>query len=182
MCSFIYLPISAGHSCFALVLFSATFAPVFPTDLDASDLHALPRLRGVLPVPRLLCHSLIPCRSPVPSWQKSWNTRAIFRDNQDSEGLSPAWTGFHVLPRLALTFGPPSPSPVNLALWTRAKVRNFCPGFWTLSMLFPGYCAALSRLFPCCSPVIAPLCGEVHFALHEHFLMLVSFLWTNVSV
>ena len=105
MCSFIYLPISAGHSCFALVLFSATFAPVFPTDLDASDLHALPRLRGVLPVPRLLCHSLIPCRSPVPSWQKSWNTRAIFRDNQDSEGLSPVWTGFHVLPRLGQKFG-----------------------------------------------------------------------------
>ena len=123
--------------------FQCNFCARFPTDLDASDLHALPRLRGVLPVPRLLCHSLIPCRSPVPSWQKSWNTRAIFRDNQDSEGLSPAWTGFHVLPRLALTFGPPSPSPVNLALWTRAKVRNFCPGFWTLSMLFPGYCAAL---------------------------------------
>ena len=123
--------------------FQCNFCARFPTDLDASDLHALLRLRGVLPVPRLLCHSLIPCRSPVPSWQKSWNTRAIFRDNQDSEGLSPVWTGFHVLPRLALTFGPPSPSPVNLALWTRAKVRNFCPGFWTLSMLFPGYCAAL---------------------------------------
>ena len=70
----------------------------------------------------------------------------------------------------------PCPSPV------RAKVRNFCPGFWTLSMPFPGYCAALSRLFPCCSPVIVPLCGEVQIALHEHFLMLVSFLWTNVSV
>ena len=50
-----------------------------------------------------MCHSLIPCHSPVPSWQKSWDTRAIFRDNQDSEGLSPVWTGFHVLPRLALT-------------------------------------------------------------------------------
>ena len=140
---------------------------------------SLPRLRGVLPVPRLLRRSLVPRRSPVPSWQKSWNTRAIFRDKQVSEGLPPVRTGFHALPRLALTFGPPSPSPVNWALLDKGKSSEFPPSFPTLSMPFPGYCAALWRCFPCRSPVIAPLCGDVHFALHEHFLMpVVSFLWT----
>ena len=105
--------------------FQCNFCARFPTDLDASDLHALPRIRGVLPLPRSFSMpfpgSLIPCCCPVLPWQKSRNTRAIFRDNQDSEGLSPVWTGFHVLPRLALTFGPPSPSPVNLALLDKGK-------------------------------------------------------------
>ena len=116
-----YLTFSC-HFQLAIPLWSGSFqcniCARFPTDLGVSDLHALPRLRGVLPLPRSFSMpfpgSLNPCCCPVLPWQKSRNTRAIFRDSQ-------VRTGFHVLPRLALTFLPPSPSPVNLALLDKGK-------------------------------------------------------------